>query len=84
MIEKIIILCLCSIAICSTTWHDMIFYKPAEWIESKIGWFSKPIFSCYVCASLWWSAAIALMVGWPVYYCLPAMGLSAVISTLND
>jgi len=43
MIEKIIILSLSVIAICSTTWPDMIFNKPAEWIESKIGvWLAKP------------------------------------------
>lgn len=81
MIEKIIILCLCSIAICATTWPDMIFNKPAEWIESKIGvWAAKPLFGCYICATIWYGAVIALCLGWNPLLAVPAMGLSAVIS----
>jgi len=85
MIERIIILSLLSIAICSTTWQDMIFQKPADWIESKIGiWLSKPLFSCYVCATFWYGIIAALILGWPVWYALPAMGFSAVISMLQN
>lgn len=85
MIERIIILCLCSIAICSTTWPDMIFNKHAEWIESKIGvWAAKPLFGCYVCATIWYSALICLIIGWNPLLAVPAMGLSAVISMLQN
>jgi len=84
MIEKIIILSLCSIAICATTWTDMIFNKPAEWIESKIGEFAaKPLFGCYICATIWYGAAIALCLGWQPLLAVPAMGLSAVISQIS-
>jgi len=84
MIEKIIILSLTSIAICSTTWTDMIFSKPAEWIESKLGWYAKPLFSCYVCATIWYSAMICLIIGWNPLLSIPAMGLSAVISLIQN
>jgi len=85
MIEKIIILCLSSIAICSTTWPDMIFSKAAEWVESYIGvWASKPLFGCYICATIWYSAIIALCLGWNPLLSVPAMGLSAVISMLQN
>jgi hypothetical protein len=84
MIEKIVILTLCSIAICSTTWPDMIFSKPAEWIESKIGIMAKPLFGCYVCATIWYSAIICLVIGWNPLLAIPAMGLSAVISILQN
>lgn len=85
MIEKIIILCLSSIAICATTWEGMIFSKPAEWVENYIGVVvAKPLFGCYVCATIWYSALIALCLGWNPLLALPAMGLSAVISMLQN
>jgi hypothetical protein len=85
MIERIIILSLCSIGICYTTWDDQILNRPAEWIKSKIGEFwAKPLFGCYVCATLWHSLIICLCVGWPVWYAVPAMGFSAVVSMLQN
>lgn len=85
MIEKIIILSLCSIAICATTWTDMIFEKPAEWVERYIGvWAAKPLFSCYICATIWYSVVICLILGWNPLLAVPAMGLSAVISIMQN
>ena len=85
MIEKIIILSLTTIAICSTTWPGMILNKPADWVESKIGvWLSKPFFSCYVCATIWYSVLICFLLGWNPLLAIPAMGFSAVISMLQN
>jgi hypothetical protein len=85
MIEKIIILSLISIGICATTWTDMIFDKPARIIEVIIGEFwAKPIFGCFICATFWWSIVSCLILGWPIYLALPAMGFSAVISMLQN
>jgi len=85
MIERIIILSLISIGICATTWPDMIFSKPAEKIELIIGEFwAKPIFGCFICATFWWSIVSCLILDWPIYLALPAMGLSAVISMLQN
>lgn len=85
MIERIIILSLCSIGICCTTWDGMIFNKAAQWIESKIGEFwAKPLFGCYVCATFWYGLIISLCLGWQSWLCLPAMGLSAVFSMMQN
>lgn len=62
----------------------MIFHKPAEWIESKIGvWAAKPLFGCYVCATIWYGAITCLVLGWNPILAIPAMGFSAVISMLQ-
>lgn len=85
MIEKIIILTLCSIAISSTTWEGMILSKPARWVESKLPeYITKPMFGCYVCCTFWWSILFCAWLEWPVYFCLPALGLSAVISLFSN
>lgn len=85
MIEHIIILSLISIAICATTWEGMIFQKPADWLESKIGiWLCKPLFSCFICATFWYGLITALILGWDWWLCVPAMGLSAVISMMQN
>ena len=44
---------------------------------------AKPLFGCYVCATFWHSLVICLVVGWPFWLAVPAMGLSAVISMLQ-
>lgn len=85
MISQIITLSLTSIAICCTTWPGMIFQKPADWLEKRIGiWICKPLFSCYICATLWYSALICLLIGWHPLLAVPAMGFSAVISMLQN
>lgn len=85
MIERIIILCLLSIGICATMWHDMIFEKVGDWIETTVGeWWAKPLGKCYVCATLWFSLVFCLVLGWPVFLALPAMGMSAVISLIQN
>lgn len=81
MIEKIIILTLISIGICATMWHDMVFEKVGDWIEDKVGEFwAKPLGKCYICTTFWVSLIICAIVGWPIWLCVPAMGLSAVTS----
>lgn len=85
MIEHIAILSLTAIAICSTTWPDMIFEKQATAIEKYIGvWLSKPLFGCYICATFWYGLAMSIILGWEWWLCFPAMGLSAVISMLQN
>lgn len=85
MIERIIILSLTSIGLCATMWHDMIFEKLGDWIESNVGeWLAKPLGKCYVCATFWFSIMMCLVLGWPVWLSLPAMGLSAVISLFQN
>lgn len=85
MIERIAILSLITIAICCTMWEDMIFEKAGDWIESKVGEFlAKPMGKCYVCATFWMGGIAAFILGWPVWYAVPAMGLSAVISLLQN
>lgn len=79
--SKIAILSLVTIAICSTFWDDMIFDKFGDWVKSKIGeYWAKPLFACYVCSTFWYSIIQTQIYGWTWYLCLPAMGLSAVIS----
>jgi hypothetical protein len=81
MIERIAILSLIAIGICCTTWEGMIFDKPARAIELYIGeWWSKPLFGCYICATVWYGGIMCWIAGWPLWYALPAMGLSATIS----
>ena len=85
MIEKIIVLCLVSIGICSTMWHEMIFESVGNWIESKFGeWLAKPLGKCYVCSTFWISIAACLLLDWSVLLAIPAMGLSAVISLMQN
>jgi len=85
MIEKMLILSLTTIGICCTFWDGMIFEKAGDWIKSKIGEFAaKPLFACYVCATLWYSVIICLIVGWNPLLAVPAMGLSAVISLFQN
>jgi hypothetical protein len=85
MIEKIITLSLISIGICCTMWDGNIFEKFGNWIESVVGeWWAKPLGKCYVCATFWYSLIICLVVGWQWWLAVPAMGLSAVVSMLQN
>lgn len=85
MIERIAILSLVTIGIVCPFWDGNIFDKQGDWIKEKIGEFwAKPLFACYVCATFWYSIAQCLIYGWPVYLAIPAMGLSAVISMLQN
>ena len=82
-----------TIGICYTTWEDQIFDKPTKWIEKKIAkrtgaaraeFLVKPLWGCYVCATFWWGLLQTFIYGWPWYLCLPAMGISAVISMMQN
>lgn len=85
MIEKIIILTLTSIAVCATMWHGMILEKLGDWIEEKFGeFYAKPLGKCYICTTFWVSIVACMLVSWPVWLAIPAMGLSAVISLLQN
>jgi len=85
MIERIIILSLITIGICCTMWEGMIFERLGDMIEETFGEFwAKPLGKCYVCATFWMGGIAALILGWPVWYAIPAMGLSAVISVLQN
>lgn len=44
----------------------------------------KPIWGCYVCATFWWGFLQTFIYGWDWYLCLPAMGISAVISMFQN
>lgn len=85
MIEQIVFLSLISIGICCTMWDGMVFEKAGDWIESKVGEFwAKPLGKCYVCTTFWISLIICLSIGWPFYYAVAAMGLSAVVSLIQN
>lgn len=85
MIERIITLSLITIGICCTMWEGMIFENLGDMIEETVGEFwAKPIGKCYVCATFWMGGITALILGWPVWYAIPAMGLSAVISMIQN
>jgi len=85
MIERIVILSLITIGICCTMWEGMIFERLGDMIEETFGEFwAKPLGKCYVCATFWMGGIAALILGWPVWYAIPAMGLSAVISVLQN
>lgn len=85
IIFRSIVLSAVTIGLVCPFWDNMIFEKPGEWVKSKIGeWWSKPLFGCYVCATFWYSIIQCLIYGWPWYLCIPAMGLSAVISLLQN
>ena len=85
MIERIVILSLITIGICCTMWEDMIFERLGDMVEETFGEFwAKPLGKCYVCATFWMGGIAALILGWPVWYAIPAMGLSAVISVLQN
>lgn len=84
MIEHTLILSLTSIGLCCTMWEGMVFENVGDWIEETVGEFwAKPLGKCYVCATFWISAIICLIVGWPWYLAVPAMGLNAALSTLQ-
>jgi len=66
-------------------WEGMIFERLGDMIEETFGEFwAKPLGKCYVCATFWMGGIAALILGWPVWYAIPAMGLSAVISVLQN
>jgi len=85
MIEKVAILCLTSISVCCVFWEGMLFEKLGDKIEEMVGEFwAKPLGKCYICSTFWISIIICFFMGWPVYLCLPAMGMSAVISIISE
>lgn len=51
--------------------------------EATGEFWAKPLFGCHVCATFWYSIVQCLIYGWPVYLCIPAMGVSAVISQIS-
>ena len=84
MIEKVVLLSFLTFGICCTMWEGMVFEKFGHWIESKVGEFwAKPLGKCFICTTFWVSLITCLIVGWPWYLCVPAMGLSAIISLLQ-
>ncbi len=85
MIENIILLPLVTFGICCTMWEGMVLEKLGDWIESKVGEFwAKPLGKCFICTTFWVSLIICIVVGWPWWYPVPAMGLSAVISLFQN
>lgn len=84
IILRCLFLSITTISVCCTFWDGNIFDKFGDKIKSVIGeWWSKPLFACYVCATFWYSLIICLSVGWQWWLCVPAMGVSAVISQLS-
>jgi hypothetical protein len=66
-------------------WEGMIFEEAGDWIESKVGEFwAKPLGKCYVCFTFWFSLIICLIIGWPFYLAVAAMGLNAVVSLISN
>ena len=52
-------------AVFAAAWEQMIFAKPAKWIEIKVKykWILKPIFKCLICMSSFWTAFYWLVFG---------------------
>lgn len=74
-----------TIAVFCTFWEGMIFERVKDWVESKIGeYWTKPLMGCYVCGTFWYGAGFALLLGWPWYLNIPAMGVSAIISQWSN
>ena len=66
-------------------WEGMIFEKAGYWLEKTFGeWWAKPMGKCYVCATFWMGLIQTFVYGWPWYLCVPAMGISAVISLMQN
>jgi hypothetical protein len=65
-------------------WEGMVFERVGDIIEESLGEFwAKPLGKCYVCSTFWISLIICLFAGWPIWYAVPAMGLSAVVSLIS-
>ncbi|MFN6944921.1 MAG: hypothetical protein ACK4ND_08215 [Cytophagaceae bacterium] len=45
----------------ATTWKGMIFFGVKQKLEGLPEFFKKPLFSCPVCMTPWWGAAIYLI-----------------------
>lgn len=84
-LANIVLLSLSAIGICCTMWEGMIFEKLGDKIESLVGEFwAKPLGKCYVCFTFWFSLIACLIIGWDWWLCVPAMGLSAVVSRFDQ
>jgi len=56
MLLTVLMISLITIGIFVTTWENMIFYKPAKWLKSKLPeWLHKPLFSCPICMASFWT-----------------------------
>ncbi len=85
IILRSLILSIATIGLVCPFWDGNIFDKIGDKIKERIGEFaSKPLFGCYVCATFWYSIVICAVVGWPLWLNIPAMGVSAVISLLQN
>lgn len=81
---KIITLSVVTIAIFCTFWSDMIFEKACDKLKLKVGeFYAKPICACYVCGTFWCALIQCFIYDWTWYLCIPAMGISAIISQLS-
>ena len=84
IILRSIVLSVVTIGLVCPFWDGNIFDKYGDWVKSKIGeYIAKPLFACYVCATFWYSIIQCLIYGWPWWLCVPAMGVSAVISLMQ-
>lgn len=63
---------------------DKLRPKLPKTYRFEIGeYWAKPLFGCYVCATFWYGLLQCAIYGWPLWLCVPAMGVSAVISQLS-
>lgn len=65
-------------------WLGKVVPRPKTWNQKDWGeHIAKPLFGCYVCATFWYSLILCGILGWQWWLCVPAMGISAIISQLS-
>lgn len=80
MIEKIIIISLIVTGIWYTLQEGEIFGRIGNWLHTRLpSWALNPVVECVVCMAPWYGAVICLIMGWPLWLVIPAMGLNVII-----
>ena len=72
-------------AVFATTWEQMIFAKPAKWIEQRVSkWILKPIFKCLICMASLYTLLFWLVFGGfnPIVMILLVGGINTIITAV--
>ncbi len=80
MIEHIAIISLIVLAIWYTMQDGEIFGRLGNWLSiTAPSWIQNPLYDCPVCMVPYYGAVVCLILGWPVWLVIPAMGLNVII-----
>lgn len=86
MILHLLINALAIIGLHVATWNEMIFARPAAWLENRLPyWYTKPLFNCPTCmASVWGTTYFAIYkpAGW-LHYPVYILALAAIATFLT-